>query len=508
MVNERPSDSALPPRGASPLYDAAAMRQADAAASERLGLPSVILMERAGLGSAAVIMERWASLRKVTILVGKGNNGGDGYVVARHLAEVGWSVSTLAVDGPPATEDARTMATVAEALGLEAQPWTPTTPVPEGVIVDAMLGTGVAGAPRGAVAEVVEWISRAPGLVVSLDIPTGVDADTGVVAGAAIDADATITYHGDLVGLRVAPGRDHAGAVEVIDIGIPDAVHVEPAAWLTGPGTVATIPRRGDASDKYAAGAVLSVAGSSGLSGAACLTAEAVLRAGAGLSVAVVPEVIHAVCATAAPEVMFAASTGDVLGPQSLEEIVRQAQRVGAIVMGPGLGRASSTRALVGAVLETLDLPLVIDADALFHLAEIGVGGVDAAHVVLTPHAGEAARLLGVERSDVEAARLDSAARLAEISGAVCVLKGPGTIVATPAAAPIVNGVDAPALATAGTGDVLAGAIAACLAKGMPTRDAAAAGVALQGLAGTLVASEGATARDVLNALPAARGAG
>jgi len=496
----------LPPPGTTPLYDAAAMHEADAAAGEAIGLPSILLMERAGLGSAAAIMERFPGHEKVTILVGKGNNGGDGYVVARHLAEVGWDVDLVAVDGPPATDDARAMAAIAATLELAARPLDSSEPPPRGVVVDAMLGTGVSGPPRGAIADAVAWLNGGTPAIVSLDVPTGVEADTGVVAGDALVAELTTTYHGDLVGLHIAPGRHHAGDVEVIDIGIPHAVRVSPVAWLASSETASAIPVKGDADEKYAAGAVLTVGGSVGLSGAACLASEAVLRAGGGLSVAVVPEAVHGICAATTAEVMFASCPGRFLGPQAFEEIERQVGRVGAVVIGPGIGRESATRALVGAVLQQTDLPVVVDADALFHLADLtGVLDSRVAPTVLTPHTGEAARLLGAGREEVEAQRLRSAMGLASATRSTVVLKGPGTIVAAPGREPIVNGVDAPALATAGTGDVLAGAIAACLAKGLEAPLAAAAAVALHGLAGTLVAAEGATARDVLQALPAAR---
>jgi hydroxyethylthiazole kinase-like uncharacterized protein yjeF len=311
-----------------------------------------------------------------------------------------------------------------------------------------------------------------------------------------------------MVGLRVAPGRHHSGEVVVVDIGIPSPVAVDAAAWLLGQGVLQEIPAKAPQLDKYRSGATLVIGGAPGLSGAVRMAAEGALRAGAGLCVAVVPEVVQPVCATSVPEVMFAPAPGAELGPPAMEEILHQAERVGAVAVGPGMGRASPTRALVGAVLQSLALPMVVDADALFHLAEDETPlAARAAPTILTPHSGEAARLLGWERERVEAERLNAATTLAERSGATVLLKGAGTVVAEPGGPLLVNGVDSPALATAGSGDVLTGILVALLAKGMTAAAAAGAGVVLHGLAGQALPGDGATARDLLSALPGVVGA-
>jgi NAD(P)H-hydrate epimerase len=344
--------------------------------------------------------------------------------------------------------------------------------------------------------------------VVAVDVPSGVDADTGRVAGAAVRADLTVTYHGDMVGLRVAPGSGCAGRVILADIGIPAAVAVPAAAWLVGEGAVAEIPRKAASADKYASGAVLVVAGSPGLTGAAAMASRAALRAGAGLAVVATPAAVQPAVAAHLLEVMSAPLPDEDghLGPGSVDAVVEQAQRVTAIAIGPGLGRAAATTAAVADVLRRVELPAVVDADGLWHLGEEPeIAGRRSAPAVLTPHAGEAARLLGRPRAEVEAARLDAARELAARSRAIVVLKGPGTIVAAPDGRIAVDGGGTPALATAGTGDVLTGAVAAALAKGVEPFAAAAAAVAGHARAGELAGrGDGTIASDVLEALPEA----
>jgi NAD(P)H-hydrate epimerase len=402
------------------------------------------------------------------------------------------------------------MTAVAASIGIAVRPLDAAAPRPEGVVVDALLGTGARGAPHGAVGAAVEWIAAHPGPVVALDVPSGVDADTGRVEGAAVHAGLTVTFHGDMVGLRVAPGRGRAGRVLVVDIGVPSAVALAPAAWLAGPGVAAAVPRKGAESEKYGAGAVLVIGGATGLTGAPALAGRATLRAGAGLTVVATPAAVQPLVAAGLVEVMCAplpdGGEGH-LGPDAVARAVAEAGRASAVALGPGLGRAEPTTAAVGALIAALDLPLVLDADGLWHLgtAPERLAG-RRAPTVLTPHAGEAARLLGTERSAVEADRLTSARELAARAGAVVVLKGPGTIIAAPGGGtPVVAEGGSPALASAGTGDVLTGVVAAFLAKGMAPLAAAVAAVAVHARAGDLAGrGDGTVASDVIEALPAA----
>ena len=507
------AQSSIPPplTGLTPLFDAAGMREADRRATEDHAIPSIVLMERAGLAAAREIMATEWGVRAAVVVVGGGNNGGDGMVVARHLAEAGWSVDVVAPEGrAPATPDGAAMTAIAASIGIDVTRFDPSAPHPTGVVVDALLGTGARGAPRGAVGEAVEWIAAHTGPVVALDVPSGIEADTGRVAGAAVRADLTVTFHGDKVGLRVEPGLGRSGRVAVVDIGIPSAVRLAPAAWRAGREAIGAVPAKGAAADKYASGSVLVVAGSPGLTGAACLAARATLRAGAGLTVVATPAGAAAAVSAQLLEVMCAPlpDADGHLAPASVERVLAEAGRASAVALGPGLGRAEATTAAVHELIDRIDLPLVLDADGLWHLGDNPerLAGRTAA-TVITPHSGEAARLLGRPRPEAEADRLASARELAERSGAVVVLKGAGTVTAAPGEAPIVNAGGSSALATAGTGDVLTGTVAAFLSKGMAPRAAAAAAVAAHARAGELVdRGDGTIASDVLEALPRALG--
>ena len=486
--------------GLTPLFDSAALRDADARAITG-GIPGERLMETAGLAASREILATFPPGSNALVLAGPGNNGGDGWVVARHLAEAGWDV-TIALPGGrrPETPDAIAMADRAEAMGIPvitAEPGDIATG--QAIVIDAMLGTGTTGAPRGAIGDVVAAVIASGVPVVALDVPTGVDADTGRIDGDALRAQVTITFAGDMPGLHVAPGRGHAGRVVVADIGIPRDLRPEPAAWLAGDGAIAAIPPRADDDDKYAAGGVLVIAGAPGMSGAARLCTRAALRSGAGIVVGCVPPSVRAEVAAWTPEVMISGNDRD--------EIDRQLARVAAVALGPGLGRDDVTTGLVHDLIAGIRQPLVLDADGLWHL------GSDLARLrarphatVITPHCGEAARLLGVSRPEVEAARLHSAAQLAERSGHVALLKGPGTVIAAPGRPPVVIEGGTPALATAGSGDVLTGVIAALLARGMGARAAAVAGAALHARAGVLAGrGDGTIASDIIEVLPEAR---
>lgn len=504
-----PPSSHAPVPGCTPLFDAESMRDADRRAGAGHAIPSILLMERAGLAAAREILATWPGVETAVVLVGTGNNGGDGMVVARHLQEAGWTVRVLAPGGrEPEPPDAALMTTIAATIGIAITPFDPSEAHPPGVAVDALLGTGASGAPRGPLADAVTWLAAHPGPVVALDVPSGVEGDTGRVVGAAVRADLTVTFHGDMPGLHVEPGLGRSGRVVVVDIGIPRAVAVPPAAWLAGSGVIAAIPAKASSFDKYASGSVLVVAGSPGLTGAAALAASSALRAGAGLVVAAVPAGVQPAVAAHLLEVMCAAVPDEQghLTPASVEAVVAQARRASAVAVGPGIGRAHRTTAAVEALIDTLDAPLVLDADGLWHLGDrpervAGRRGP----TILTPHAGEAARLLGRPRAEVEADRIACARELAARAAAVVVLKGAGTVTAGPDGTIVVNHGGTSALATAGTGDVLTGAVAAALSKGLDPLAAAVAAVALHARAGELAGrGDGTIASDVRDALPGA----
>jgi NAD(P)H-hydrate epimerase len=494
--------------GMLPLFDAASVRDADARAIAG-GIPGEVLMETAGTLAAREVLGAFPPGSAVTVLVGPGNNGGDGMVVARHLAAAGWDVRVQAPGArEPGTPDGAVMTARAADAGLGVGDVDLDALRAGGrVVVDALLGTGTTGAPRGGVAEAVEAVVASGAPVAALDMPTGVDGDTGAAPGPAIRADLTITFAAEKVGLRVAPGRELAGRVVVADIGIPRDIRPEPAAWLATDGVVAAIPPRSAAGDKYAAGGVLAIAGAPGMSGAARLCTRAALRAGAGIVAACVPAGVRAEVAIGTPEVMVTGVPGDAgMSVDALDAIMHQAARVGAVALGPGLGREPGTTSLVRAVLAGVALPMVLDADGLWHLGDdLAALRERPAPTVITPHAGETARLLGTTRDEVEAGRLAAARELCDQSGAVALLKGPGTIICAPGALPVVIEGGTSALSTAGSGDVLSGVIAALLARGMDAGDAATCATALHARAGVLAGrGDGTIASDIIEALPGA----
>jgi NAD(P)H-hydrate epimerase len=488
------------------------MRAIDAWAIGERGVPSLELMERAGAGVADEA-ERMAPHGVIAIFAGRGNNGGDGLVAARLLRRRGRDVNVLLTCDPEELRgDAR--------ANLERLPDAPparlTEPALEGpapsVSVDALLGTGATGEPRGAVAEAIRAIQQTAAPVLAVDVPSGVDASTGEAAGIAVRATATVTFHAAKPGLWIEPGRGHAGSVRVLDIGIPDGAAVEARAGLMHDGVIGAIPVRGVHSTKFTSGRVLVAGGSTGLTGAPSMVAMAAARAGAGYVTVCVPATLSPIFETRLLEPMTIA-VADECGEHTaagVGAVVAAArERGGALVLGPGLGRGEHAAAFTRGVLEQAELPIVLDADGLRPFA--GAPEALAARAgVITPHEGELGRLLGRPSAAIAAARLRSAREAAARSGAVVVLKGDDTIVAQPDGLAGVSPGATPGLATAGTGDVLAGVIGAMLASGLDAFTAALAGVRLHALAAVHAAGrhgvQGMIASDVIEALAAVRG--
>jgi ADP-dependent NAD(P)H-hydrate dehydratase / NAD(P)H-hydrate epimerase len=506
-----------------PLPDAQMMRAIDSWAIAQQGVPSLELMERAGAGVARAV-ERLAPDGAVGVVCGKGNNGGDGLVAARLLRAAGREVSVVCL--APSEELS------GDALeSLKRLPGDPPTlfaadgePEDGGpgedpfehavVIVDALLGTGFEGEPRGGVLKAIDAVNAADVPVVSVDVPSGVDASTGVLRGRAVSASLTVTFHAGKPGLWISPGKAHSGSVEVIDIGIPRGAPGDAAIGLLEPAVLGQLPRRGASSTKFTSGHVLVVGGSHGLSGAPQMCAHASMRAGAGYVTACVPASLQVILASAGPpELMTRGLTDDEdgLAPSGVAAVLSEARRGGALALGPGLGRSEGAVTFARTLARETDLPLVLDADGLnAHARRLRELAVRTAPTVLTPHAGELGRLLELDSADVERERLRHVRAAAEMSGAVVVLKGDDTLIADPGGRVAVSRGDTPALATAGTGDVLTGVIAALLSQGLEPFVAAAAGVCLHAGAGKLAAlrqgaAEGVIASDVIAALPAAR---
>jgi ADP-dependent NAD(P)H-hydrate dehydratase / NAD(P)H-hydrate epimerase len=447
-----------------PLYTAVEMRAAEEAYPR---YPDSIpeLMERAGTAVANEAMRAFPAARLFACVCGGGSNGGDGRVAARVLREAGHVAEE--------TQD--------DLDGYD-------------VVVDALFGTGFHGTPRPEAAEVIGRINAARGRVVAVDVPSGVNASTGEVAGEAVEADLTVTFHAPKIGLAVAPGRFCAGDLVVADIGLEGGNTLLRRAL---PGLLEVVPRRSAGDTKYTAGSVLVVGGAPGTTSAACLTAMAALRADAGYATLAVPAgALAAAEALALEPVKVAWSDDDAL--PVLEEA---AQRASALAIGPGLGRSKARRSLVRELLERIDLPVAVDADGLFGLEPVG----RAAPTILTPHAGELARLLDRDSRWVGAHRLEAARTAAEKFAAVVLLKGADTLVAAPDGSVVVCDTGPPSLATAGTGDVLTGVVAAFLSKGLGAVTAASAAAIAHGEAARLVPHQaGLVASDLLATLPAA----
>ena len=431
-----------------PLYSADEMRAAEA------GHDVDAMMQRAGAAVAEELLRRFPDARRIALHAGRGANGGDGRIAAEILRAQGREL-------------------------VDARP---------DVVIDALLGTGLEGAPREETSRLIEQINGAGVPVLAVDIPSGVNASTGEVAGAAVRADVTVTMHGPKVGLAVAPGRFQAGKVTVVDIGLDVA---ETEHRLVTPEILGEVPRRSPRDNKYTAGHVLVVGGSRGMTGAPALAARAALRADAGYVTIAAPAESVPVLETLVLEAV----------KRPLDDVFETAAQAKALAVGPGLGRSEEAKGLVGRLLAEVEVPAVVDADALFELEP----GEWPAPRVLTPHEGELARLLGRESRDVAAHRLASAREAAERFRAVVILKGEDSLVAAPGRGVLVSALGLPSLSTAGTGDVLSGVTAAFLAKGMEAQRAAAAACAAQQLASHEAPQRyGLVASDVIDALPRA----
>lgn len=498
------------------------MRVLDGHTIQSLGVPGEVLMETAGHAVVASVLDFLSreAASEVVVVCGSGNNGGDGFVVARHLRLLGIPVRAALPGGPPgAAGAAAANFERARAVGVpvEGEDWR----APErGVVVDAIFGTGLARPVDGSVAAAIERInaaSRAGVRVVSVDIPSGVHADTGQILAAAVEADCTVTISLPKLGLVLEPGRSLAGEVRVARIGIVDEAPgmVVDAELLSRCGAGALLPERPASGHKGRFGHVLVVAGSEGKSGAAALCALAAGRAGAGLVTVACPTSLNDVLEIKCTEAMTSPvpeTPGRALALAAEESILRLAAERDVLALGPGIGRADETLALVHSLAKRAELPLVLDADALFALSQDpAVLKAREAPTILTPHPGEAARLVGGSASDVNADRVGAARELAALTGSVVVLKGAATVTAQPSGRVIVNPTGGPVLATGGTGDVLTGVVAALLAQGTAPFEAAAAAAYLHGEAADRCAersgSAGVLAGEVAAELPAAAAA-
>jgi NAD(P)H-hydrate epimerase len=494
------------------LYDAEGMRAADSWAIEDQGIASLELMEAAGRAVAEAVA-RLSPQGPVRVVCGKGNNGGDGLVAARLLRGMGFEAEALLLW--PAAELSGDAAANLDRLGggIEVGDDIGARLAGSGAVVDAIFGTGSAGAPREPAATAIEAIAVAKYVgapVVACDIASGVDASTGEIAGAVVEADVTVTFHDAKVGHFVAPGKWATGELWLAAIGIPAGAPEPQAAGVIEPAVLDLAPRRGSQSTKFSSGQVTIAGGSRGLTGAVRLSSTAAIRTGAGYATVAVPADLERIFEAAEVEVMSRGIGGTPgrLGSEDAKDLLAAFAGAAAGVLGPGMGRDEDSLALAREVAPKIEAPLVIDADGLNAFAgQLDRLAARKAPTVLTPHAGELGRLLEYESSEINARRLATAREAAAWSGAVVVLKGDDTIV-TDGQRVAVNAVSAPGLATAGSGDVLSGMTAALLARGLEPFAAACAAVIAHARAGQeaarrIGAAESVIASDVIAAIPA-----
>lgn len=509
------------------LLTAAQMRECDRRAIEEIGLPGALLMENAGRAAAAVLQRHYGDLYPgpVLVLAGKGNNGGDGYVVARTLQAAGWRVRTVVLSAADAIAgDAALHLHALQRCGGEvefvaSEPeldlWLAATQGGR-LIVDGVLGTGLTNAVKGLYARAIDWINANTIPVLALDIPSGVDAGTGQIHGCAVQASVTVSFASAKLGQVLYPGAACCGRLEVVDIGLPPATPLpanERHTLVDAKVAAGLLPERAVTGHKGSFGHLLVVGGCRGKSGALALCAAGGLRSGAGLVTAASPASLQPVLAQQLLEVMTAplAEVDGNLSLQALPTLQRLWQDKAALALGPGLGEHEEARALARRLVADCPLPLVLDADGLnalgpepeLLLQRAGRG------TLLTPHPGEMARLCGLTIAEVEADRIAIARSFALRFQVVLVLKGARSVIATPQGEIFVNGSGNCGLASGGTGDVLTGLIGGLLAQGVAAAEAAVLGVYLHGLAAERLSRQqgvaGLTASELARELAAAR---
>jgi ADP-dependent NAD(P)H-hydrate dehydratase / NAD(P)H-hydrate epimerase len=467
------------------LYSTAQVRALDAYAIDTLRIEGYTLMKRAGEAALRYLRTRFPLAHRIVVVCGAGNNGGDGYVLARFAQAAGLTVTTLAATSPEALRgDAHRAHEDLRASGAAVRPYAPERLLEGEVIVDALLGTGLRGAAREEIARIIRDINACNRPVLAVDVPSGLDSDTGVPLGDTVRADCTVTFVGLKTGLFIGEGPEYAGTVFFDDLEIASGPAGGPAPRIERilDSTIQqALPRRRRSSHKGDFGRVLIVGGGIGMPGAARLAGEACLRVGAGLvTVAVAPENVPAVAA-GRPELIC-------LPLAEAAELGEPADRADVIAIGPGLGRTPWARSALAAVLRS-NKPLVIDADALNIIAQ--AAGPARGNWILTPHPGEAARLLGEGTGEIQHDRLAALDRLIRRYEATVVLKGAGTLIGAPARTPALCERGNPGMATAGMGDVLTGTIAGILAQCRDAWLAATAGVLVHAMAGDAAARTG-----------------
>lgn len=508
---------------------AAEMRQIDQDTIKGIGIPGIVLMETAGSAIVRAIEQHYPRCQRIGIFVGKGNNGGDGIVIARQLVHAGRDVHLLLVSPPESfTGEAAINLQIAKNLGLQIETvLTDTTLKSDAnianceLLVDAILGTGLRGTVRSPIATVIKTINNLSIPILSVDLPSGLDADTGHPLGTCVQADRTITIGLPKRGLLVHPGAELAGKLEVVDIGFPeqvvDAQNIK-VNWTTAQQISQWLPPRPPASHKGTYGRVLVVAGSTGMTGAAALASEAALRVGAGLVTLATPKHLNPILEGLLPEVMtlpLPETESGSLSASATSAILEFAEKTKSVIaIGPGLSQHPDTVALVHQLVrenreQKLGRRMVVDADGLNALSQTPeiISLLDS-EAVLTPHPGEMSRLTSTSVPSLEADRIRTAQQFASEHSLTLVFKGAPTVTGLPNGDVWINSTGNSGMATGGMGDVLTGIIAGLMAQGISSEKAVVLAVYIHGLAGDRVAEalgmHGLIASDVLKAVPEA----
>jgi len=505
-----------------PVVTAKEMSGIDRFAIEKIGIPGMVLMENAGREVIAVIKEMLGAVENKNIIIfcGKGNNGGDGFVIARYLLNMAANVKIYLIGKIDEVKgEAHSNLKILRSLGHKVLPVSSMEHIDwnEGahLVVDALLGTGVQGALKGLMAEVVESINKMNAPVLSVDFPTGMETDTGVVSGVCVKSSKTVTMAFLKSGLLISPGREQAGEIIVADIGIPNWVGKEKdikCFQLADEYFSEVLPERKPDTFKNKCGQVFLLAGSIGLTGAAVLSSEAVLRSGAGMALLGIPESLNTIVEEKLTEVMtlpLPETDQQSISLDSKEMISEKLAWANVLAVGPGLSTHPDSKKLLKWILEKFEKSIVLDADAINCLKdEKEILRTTKSDLILTPHPGELSRLVGISTKEILAAPIEVVREQAQKLNIVLVLKGAPTIIGSPDGYIFINSTGNPGMATAGMGDVLTGAIAGLVAQGMSPLDGALAGVYLHGLSGDISKSElgeaGLLASDVLKNLPLA----
>ncbi len=496
------------------------MRNLDRAATEKGRVPSIVLMENAALACVNELKETF-NLKKsrVAVFCGKGNNGGDGLAIARHLKNMGVRVNVYLVSGNGFSGDAKTNYDIVGEMDIPVDTITDTDSYEYiirsyDIVIDAILGTGINGAVHGIAFDVIKLINENARYILSVDVPSGINSDSGDICGTCIKADKTVTFAAYKVGMFMYPAADYTGEVVVADISISQSIidsqnlqiNVTDAELVRS-----IIFERSSNTHKGDYGKLLIIAGSKGMTGAGYLASQAAVKSGAGLVTLACPDSLNTVLESKTTEVMTL-PVKDIDGHFSYDaaaSLITRAENADVILIGPGIGRSDDVIAMVKTVLKNVSIPVIVDADAIYAVSKNKDILKDCTcDLIFTPHAMEMSRLMELDVSYIEDNRIQISREFCEEIGAVLLLKGHHSIVTAPSLTQYINNTGNPGMASGGSGDVLAGIVAAFAARGIDTSKAAAAAAYIHGLAGDIAmeyhGAESLTATDILNCLPEA----